>query len=392
MPPASEILELQLDLTCRSDAYFRPRRSRPHTKANSRTLGVRQRRIKHGSSAVESISISSFPLVTMRSIIVCTFGVAIAGLIHSQHRWLVSNYNLGKSLDLAITGMGTEKATAFINTICSHPMPLPIGYFPIPDPTAAINVETNEVMTMDDYRNGPGARGNSKYNYAIYPWSIVKGGCSSVLNSSWVTDRVVATGPAVKNTNWGDRWEWASINMEIPNPNVTTTLSWLDPMPMARKISAAEEFFRYSDRRAVYPLIHSMNWQRELPPVIDDVNLEVPACTQAWLAAPTVERTIVAYYMLDVEHYYWCFESRVLGLKISSRGGHSETWMDVTKDNRGKGRVFSTGFNKVYSSGGYVVRVDSLAKQTPVTAARQPPRFTTVQVQRLSLHHSECHG
>jgi hypothetical protein len=125
----------------------------------------------------------------MRSIIVYSIGLAIAGLIHAQDRpRLVSTTDMSLYHDLASTRIGTENATAFIDYVCSHRNPSV-------SVKVAFNVETSAFMDYSEYRiRGPGALGNERYGYAIYPWSTVEGICNPILNSSWVMNRAVAMG------------------------------------------------------------------------------------------------------------------------------------------------------------------------------------------------------
>jgi hypothetical protein len=159
----------------------------------------------------------------MRSIIVYTVGFGIMGLIHAQNRRMISDFTLREYLDLAVTGMGTEKANAFINKVCSNPYAVDLEPFGI---KAAINVETNQTLAFWEYQNGPGAEGKKQYGYAIYPWSTVRGSCLPILNSSWVTDRVSEYGPAAKNTNLR-YWNIMPVIIDavIPIPIATTTIT-----------------------------------------------------------------------------------------------------------------------------------------------------------------------
>jgi hypothetical protein len=332
--------------------------------------------IKHGSSAVESISISSYFLAstpTMRSIIVCTVVLVIAGLIHAQNRRLMGTFDLSRlgAGDLAVTDMGPIKATAFIDEICQDNSEYTVH--------AAINVENNETMSWDNYREGPGVLGSEESNYAIYPWSTVEGTCEPLLTSSWVTDREVISGPVTKNTNWQDWTMPVSIVLVTPKTNITTTLSSWEPNDSRLPAYFRAEFFDKAEPKntGLY-LGYSMLWYREDDIDPYDRRIVVPACTQTWLSAVSVSRTIMAVNSFRITSYNW--ETRGTG----SQEGVSDTWMDVVMDNRGIVGASSTGWQRVYSSAGYV-RVDGLCMLSPGGTM-------IVQIMRQELPPQNCHG
>jgi hypothetical protein len=355
-----------------------------HTKTNSCTLGVRDqgggfayKTWQFGSREHLDIVVFSHicTRVTMRSIIVCTVILAIVGLIHAQNRRLITDFNISQYLDLANTGMGTTNANAFINQICKTAGPADVV-------RGAINIKTNRTMPFDRYRKGPGYWGTEEYNYAKYPWSTFEGRCFSLLNSSWVTDRAIVNGPAVKNMNWRNRTMTVGIDTVYPMVDATTTQSgWGPKMGDATWLA---NFF-VNSRQRPNPLVHTMLWfDTDLTEHHSRLR-EIPECSQGWLTAAMVARTIIAFSSFTVEHYYWASKPQGKWWE-SVQGGVSDTWMAVKRDKGEYARAYPTGFTTLYSSAVHV-RVETLSKMLP---GPHPQEIMTLQFQTTPLPLQDC--
>jgi hypothetical protein len=169
--------------------------------------------------------------------------------------------------------------------------------------------------------------------------------------------------------------------------NVTTSLKGLKYK--IDDISWARAFFDSAVQRVANSVVNSMLWVHEEETRHHGlIFYRTPACTEAWMTSTSAVRTITAFSGFRVTHYNWNVESHGRWWK-SSKGGDSDTWMDITKDNNGKVSARSTGSWMVYSSGGYV-KVDSLS----LLGLGGPDEevFTIRQVQTAPLPLQDCHG
>jgi hypothetical protein len=322
----------------------------------------------------------------MRSIIVCTTVIlAIAGLIHTQNTRLLSNFDLSAYLDLGTDINDATEARDFISQLCATPGPMNSVF-------GAINVETNETMSGEDYMRGPGALAERQYEYSAYPWSTFEGRCQNILNTSHVTDRAVIYGPAVNNNLWRNRTMTLSIDTVTPKVVATTTKNeWMPYMTDAMWVS---HFFKYSPQRPD-ALVNSMVWSSTDVTEEFTQDVEVPGCTQARLTAATVARTVTAFSGFTLEAYYWSYlKTEWVWWKWQTKrvGFKSDTWMAIKKDDKGKVVWDSRGFRTLYSSELWI-KAETLTRLLPPIQVGQPypVGYLTMQVQTTPLPPEECY-
>jgi hypothetical protein len=333
---------------------------------------------------VERISTSSNFLASaptdMRPIIVCiTVVLAIAGPVYAQPRRLVTNFNLPakyQDLDTA-PGMDAVKVAAFFDTLCE-------GDASVYKVEVAFNVETDETMGYDLYKIGWGAMGDQKFRKAVYPWSILEGHCTPLLESTWITDREVAYGPVVNNDEWRDWIMPVPLVVQTPGTNATTTMTlWEDDIQwwVSTKV---KRFFKLASTTDAKSLVNSMIWINETQRTDLGKRPIVPACNQAWLTAVTASRTMIGVNGFRLDTYYWAASTEKWWRP--TRGGESKTWMDVVKNAKGKIKARPRRDPKwkiVYSSA-QSIKVEGLAFLSPDST-------TNVQVHTRKLPHEQCY-
>jgi len=270
-----------------------------------------------------------------------------------------------QDLDTA-PGMDPEKAAAFFDTLCEG------DGAAVYTLKAAFNVETNETMDYQSYRRGWGAMGDKKFNRAVYPWSIVEGYCTPLVESTWITDREVAYGPEVKNDEWRDYIMPVPLVVQTPKTNATTTMTLWEPGLQWLVSTKVKRFFKIASTTDATSLVNSMIWQDETETTDLGQRPIVPACNRAWLTGATASRTMIAVNGFKLDKYYWAANRKKWWR--ATRGGESKTWLDIVKNDKGKVKASPRSDPKwkiVYSSE-QTMTVEGLAFVSPgETTVRQ---------------------
>jgi hypothetical protein len=294
------------------------------------------------------------------SIMLYAVVLALVRLVCAQNRRLVTNFGMDAYMDLVSTDMSTAAATAFINNTCRDVTDVVV--------LGALNVQTYESMKFEDFKESPEALGKAKYNYALYPWSVVKGTCNPLFTSTWITDREVVNGPKVDNTE-SRAWRLkVPIEVVDPKTNITTTLEgW---KRHATTPDFAKHFFENAKTPDAVYLVNSMGWNEDNEEINIITRADVPACTQVWCTSVSVVRTMIAVNTFWIEEYSWGFRRKDFFGRMKTVGGASTTWMDVSLSaNNKKIKAVPKGGDQwkgVYSSAGWV-RAEGVAWLLPGT-------------------------